>query len=878
MTDTTPRGITPGHSHAHFSTKRFVLTPLAAAVVVALSPAGPALGQDDEAARIDEILVTGTKREMNLQDIAQSIDVLSAIELSRMGAKDIQDTLRAIPSVNLTALQPGQNSLTMRGISSGAYNYYTEAQAAVYMDEQPMTFSSQQVGVRNADMNRIEMLPGPQGTLFGSSSQTGTLRYITNKPQMNAFGGNVEGRWGSTEGGEDSYSLTAVLNIPLVDDKLAARFVGYTSHDGGYVDNVFGTSFSGNYDNADLVEDDFNEYDVDGGRLHIQWDINDDWTALLTLSGEDTTADGVWDSDAALGDYKVTRFEDEIRTDDWYSTSFTITGDLGFADLSFSGAFFDRDIVYEYDNMTYNQAKDRYFGGGLWYELYNAGDPAYMDANFIGLYNTNYYRSIIFNDQTQERDTFELRLVSKGDTRFQWMLGGYYEDIVDKWFYGARIPGLENTTAWAYAQAYAYYYGAPNYYNNYDPALTNPNQAYPMPASDIGYSEELDRHVTQTAVFGEIGYDLTDDWNVHAGIRWAEFDRDIFSRFFFPGALLPFNDRCGNEIQYYCNPAYFPDQRINGDGTFLDIGKDTDTIYKLGVRYNIDDDRMVYALFSQGFRVGGANSPRAARTGQVPQDYGSDLLNNYEIGLKSQWLDGRLTLNASAFYMDWEDYQDTLFGLGQWWVRGNANVGDAESIGVEIQLDWQITDRLRFTANLFSADPEFTNTVCTDTVDDVSEACVLDANGDFALDMDGDVITPPVVLEGMALPNSPKTTAHASLEYTIPNVLGGDLWFYYDWSYSSEIWNNIDNIRENDTRGLAPSWTYSSLSAGLQLPNQLDIEINVRNLFDQQGYSYIWTGESSDAELFDDPRYRQIRAQDRPRTVWVTLRKGFGDT
>jgi outer membrane receptor protein involved in Fe transport len=421
MTDTTPRGITPGHSHAHFSTKRFVLTPLAAAVVVALSPAGPALGQDDEAARIDEILVTGTKREMNLQDIAQSIDVLSAIELSRMGAKDIQDTLRAIPSVNLTALQPGQNSLTMRGISSGAYNYYTEAQAAVYMDEQPMTFSSQQVGVRNADMNRIEMLPGPQGTLFGSSSQTGTLRYITNKPQMNAFGGNVEGRWGSTEGGEDSYSLTAVLNIPLVDDKLAARFVGYTSHDGGYVDNVFGTSFSGNYDNADLVEDDFNEYDVDGGRLHIQWDINDDWTALLTLSGEDTTADGVWDSDAALGDYKVTRFEDEIRTDDWYSTSFTITGDLGFADLSFSGAFFDRDIVYEYDNMTYNQAKDRYFGGGLWYELYNAGDPAYMDANFIGLYNTNYYRSIIFNDQTQERDTFELRLVSKGDTRFQWI-------------------------------------------------------------------------------------------------------------------------------------------------------------------------------------------------------------------------------------------------------------------------------------------------------------------------------------------------------------------------------------------------------------------------------------------------------------------------
>lgn len=859
--------------------KLFTMTPLAAAVIAALSPGKPVVAQEaeDESIEMDEILVTGTKREMNLQDIAQSIDVLSDIKLSRMGAKDIQDTLRAIPSVNLTALQPGQNSLTMRGISSGPYNYYTEAQAAVYMDEQPMTFSSQQVGVRNADIERIEMLPGPQGTLFGSSSQTGTLRYITKKPRMNSLGGQVEGRWGTTTGGDDSYDINAVVNIPLVDDRLAARLVGYSSHDGGYVDNVLGLSLSGNYDNADLVEDNFNEYDVDGGRLHVQWNINDDWTFLLTASGEDTTADGVWDTDAALGDYEVTRFEDEIRTDDWYSTSFTITGDLGFADLSFSGAFFDRDIVYEYDNMTYTQAKDRYYGGGLYYELYYAGDPNYVYYSNIPLYNTNYYRSIIFNDQTQERDTFELRLVSKGDTRFQWMLGAYYEDIVDKWFYGARVPGLENTTAWSQAQAYAYYYGAPNYYNYYNPDYANPNQASPLPPSDIGYSEELDRQVTQTAVFGEFGYDLTDDWNVHGGVRWAEFDRDIFSRFFFPGGLLPYGDRCGNDFQYYCDPAYFPGQIVDGDGSFVDVGKESDTIYKLGIRYNVDDDRMVYALFSQGFRVGGVNNRRAAGTGLVPQEYDSDLMNNYEIGIKSQWQDGRLTLNASAFRMEWEDYQDTVGGLGQWWVRGNTNVGDAETTGIELQLDWQVSERLRVTANLFSADAEFSGTFCDNFVGGVNQGCTFDSSGDLAVDGNGDFITDPVVLKGMPLPNSPDMTAHASLEYTIPGVLGGDLWFYYDWSYSSEIWNETSNIVDDDRRGLAPSWTYSSLSAGLELPNQFDIEINVRNLFDQRGYSYVWTGESDNAELFNDPRYQQIRALDRPRTVWVTLRKGFGD-
>jgi len=458
--------------------------------------------------------------------------------------------------------------------------------------------------------------------------------------------------------------------------------------------------------------------------------------------------------------------------------------------------------------------------------------------------------------------------VSQGDSRLQWMAGAYYEDITDKWFYGSRVPGLENTTAWATAQAYAYYYGAPNYYNYYDPALTNPNQAYPLPPTDVGYSEELDRNVKQTAVFGEIGYDLTDDLNVHGGIRWAEFDRDIFSRFFFPGGLLPYGDRCGNTVQYYCNPTYFPDQTVNGDGSFLDVGKDSDTIYKLGVRYNLDDDKLVYALFSQGFRVGGANSPRAASTGEVPQNYDSDLLNNYEVGLKSQWADGKVTFNTSVFFMEWEDYQDTIGGVGQWWIRGNANVGDAESLGIEMQLDWQITDNLRFSANLFSAEPEFTETICSGTIDGVSAACELDGSGN-PID--------PIVLKGMPLPNSPEMQAHASLNYTIPNVLGGDLSFYYDWSYGAESWNSTSNIVDDDRRGLAPSWTFSNLSASLRMANQWDVELHVNNLFDQDGFSYIWTGESENAELFNDPRYRQLRAQFRPRTFWLTVRKGFGD-
>jgi outer membrane receptor protein involved in Fe transport len=819
---------------------RAVMTPLAAAIIAALHPTGPALAQEDSGV-IDEILVTATKRELALQDVPQSISVLSALQLERMGARDLEATIKALPSVSLTALQPGQNSLVIRGVSTGPYEYRTEAQVAVYIDEQPVTFNSQQVGVRNIDLERIENLPGPQGTLFGSSSQTGTLRYITKKPTTDGFGGQVEARYGSTKGGAGSHELSGVLNVPLIDDKLGARLVAYTAHDGGYVDNVLGTSLAGNYDNTDLVEKDFNEYDVDGGRLHVLWQMSDKWSSLFTITGENTTADGVWDTDAALGDYEVTRFEDEIREDDWYSASFTLSGDLGFADLKFNYSKFDRDIVYEYDNMTYSQFKDRYWGGGLYYELYYAGDPNYVNYYNYALYNTEYNRSTVFNDQVQERDTFEFRLVSKGDTRFQWLAGAYYEDIIDQWFYGARVENLTDTAAWAYAQYLAYYYGV--YYGN-------PNQVYPLPPTDIGYTDELDRKVTQKAFFGELNYDITDALTVQAGVRWAEYDRDITNKFTFPYNLIPFGDR------------------YDGDGVFEDIGKDSDTIYKFGVRYNVDDDRMLYALYSQGFRIGGVNSQRASSTGLIPNRYNSDLVDNYELGLKSQWLNNRLTINASAFHMKWKDYQQTSSG-GRWWLFGVVNAGGAETTGIEVQAQWQVTDRLLFSANLFTANPEFTSNYCSNFVDGELQPCPTDENGNI-IESELDI------RKGMPMPNSPENKASANLYYTVPDVWNGELWFSYDFAYADKTWNNTGNIVENDTDGIAPSWTYSSLSAGLSLPKNLDIEINIRNLFDQQGYSYVWTGEADEAAIFDDPRYRRIRAQERPRTIWLTLRKGFG--
>ncbi len=816
------------------------MTPLAAAVISALSPTGYAVAQEEDAVELEEIIVTATKRTMSLQDIPHSIDVLSAVQLQRMGAKDLEATLRALPSVTLTALQPGQNSLVVRGITTEPFEYRTDAQVAVYLDEQPMSSNSQQVGFRGIDMARVENLPGPQGTLFGASSQTGTLRYITNKPNFNGLSGQVEGRLGSTSGGDESYDINGILNLPLIEDKLAARAVVYSSRDGGYVDNVFGTSLSGNYDNADRVEDNFNEYDVDGGRLQVLWNINDSWSTLFSVVGENTSAVGVWDSDAGLDDYQVTRFQDEFRNDDWTSLSLTLSGDVGFADLTFTYTKFEREIVYEYDNMTYTQWRDAYYNPA-------GGYP-------FPLYFTNYYGSSIFNDQSQDRDAVEFRLVSKGDSRLKWMAGAYYEDFLNEWFYGSRIPGLENTTAFAAANAAAYYYGVnSNYYNNYTP---NTNQAYPLATTDISYTNSFANTVKQTAVFGEASFDLTENLKVYGGLRWAEFERDKFEQYTVSGGLIPAGDLASG-----------------GDGSQRDISKESDTIFKIGLQYNLDDDRMIYALKSQGFRVGGRNSQRAVATGLLPETYVGDFLDNHEIGLKSQWLDSRLTVNVSAFYMEWKDYlQSASFdGNAAWWLAGTVNAGGAETTGVEIQSTWQATERLSIGANLFYANAEFQDTFCNNFTGGVRQPCdVLPGGGIDPDDID--------IAAGMDLPNSPEKTAWVSLYYEVPEVLGGDLWFYYDYSYTSETWGSTEESRDLDIQGLAPSRDYSNLSAGLQLPNQLDIELTINNLTDEKGYGFVFTGEADNAELFGDPRYRQQRAQDRPRTVWLTLRKGFGGT
>jgi iron complex outermembrane receptor protein len=828
--------------------RKFVMTPLAAGVIAALSPVSNTYAQESEESSksLEEITVTATRRELNLQDVAQSITAFSNDDIAEMGVRSMADYIKAMPSVALTETKPGVTSLSIRGISGGAFEYRLQDQTTIYLDEQAMTTSAQNISVRPIDMERIEVLPGPQGTLFGSSSQTGTLRLITNKPDFKEFSGMIQADVGSTSGGAESHDISGVLNMPLVDDKFALRAVAYSTLDGGWVDNVLGSSYSGNFDNADLVEDDYNEYETTGGRLSALWQISDDWDVLFNIMTEQNESHGEWETDPSLGGDRIVRFFDDFKEDNWTSVGLTMRGDLGFAALSVTAQTMDRDFAYEWDNNAYTQNKDRNYGGAYlrYTENCYATNPSYGDYScsyaaayyfepgtsdtvysYYGRYYTNYAFSTIANDQDQERDQVEIRLTSQSEGKLQWMLGGYYEEIYDTWFYRTVMPDHTSTTAFATAYAYAYLYKYTYGYTNLQ---------VPLPDTIYHYAQTMERTNTQIAVFGEIDYDFTDKTRGTVGVRWAENEREEYDQYEWPVGL----------------PAV---GGYGSDGIYVSKGKSDDTFYKLGLQHQIDDDKMVYALFSQGFRLGGTNSVRAADSGFVPLEYDPDFMDNYEIGLKSEWADNTFQLNISAFHMKWSDYQNSVFNIGQWWVRGIVNGGGAESTGVEVNFTWQATDRLKVRGSVFSADAKFTD--------------------DF---FSPDDPTNLEIRDGQDMPNSPSLKTWLSLGYDVPNVLGGDLSFYYDVTYQAEVWNTTGNARDESADGLAPSWVHHNFSVGLNLPNQFNVTMKVNNVFDQDSASYINDYIQGYSETFANQSRDRLNAnQGRPRTVWLSLRKDF---
>jgi len=725
----------------------FRLTPVAGAIATALVPAQQVIAQDSEAV-LDEITVTATKRTASVQDIPATIQAITAEALADMGAKGMEDYSRFIPSVNVVTYGAGSNTVVFRGAITGA-GYIAQSTSSVYLDEMSVTTTGSQPAIRMVDIERVEALSGPQGTLYGSDAQAGTMRIITNKPDMDQTGVVLDGEVRGGDMSDPSFRGSIVFNVPVIKDTMALRVVGYSDRDGGFIDNVFGhtadssaldggpdyPSGFGTLDNADSVEERWNDSETTGGRMILDWDINENWSTSLTALAQKTDSGADNDYDPYVGDLKTIRFHDEYREDKYEMYSFVLDGDLGFAQLVGSVNYYDRDIKALYDITSY-----AHYWAALYCHEYTAYAAAYLPyywaqegSNYVTWWpvycggetvSSDFYSSY-YSPAQQDKMTAELRLSSQGD-RMDWIVGMYYEDSNDSW----QAPFATPTNGGDGSQNIYQDSASLNYWEWYFTNYYGSDATYPE-ATSHWYSESS-TDWEQTAVFGEVTWHLSDEFDLTIGGRY--FERTNNNKY-----IVDHPGDSGLNGEPDTGDPLSRQYRLANNGRPEDHEeKEDDFIPKVALNYKFSDNQSVYGLYTRGSRPGGVNRSRGVPF--FPIGYQSDLMDNFEMGYRSTFGDGRGRFNATVYHMEWTDYQleiidpssdscdslglpdDSIDGVcGQPWQNIVTNAGEAHITGANVELDYAISENWTFGAN-----GEFTEAE-TDTSAD------LNGNGDLDL-------------------------------------------------------------------------------------------------------------------------------------------------
>ena len=647
------------------------VTSVAAAVTAALA------GYTTAQAQLEEIVVTATKKSESLQDIAGSVQALTEDTLKKANVVGMEDYAKLIPSMSYVNYTPGTGKVYFRGIADDNGTFIAEESSALYLNEQPVTQSGMAVDVRMIDVARIEALAGPQGTLYGSSAQSGAIRIITNKPDTSEFSAMGDMTLKMMGEGESSYDFSGVINVPITDN-FAIRAVGFTAEDGGFIDVVDGQSarFGLNNNstfNPSVVRDDVNTFKSTGGRLSGQWDMDDGYY-LVELATQKNSADGYSYFDPTVGDLQRVSFYDEPRDDDWTQVALTIEKDFGWATLISATSYFDRDVYYINDRSTYSM----YFGTFCYYYNGYASSSRYCFQPVGVSYAYNDVPGFNMLDQWNTSKTQEFRLSNQSDD-LDWIVGLFYQEREEGWDFETETHNYRNSAGYANQMAYV--------------AAYLPNRL-PVAPTDIWWAS-YDRTEWETfAVFGEVNYRFDENWELTLGGRY--FDREADKRYWVEnpkGALAA--------------DGVLPKNKADNPG-------DSDFVPKISVKYNVDDDTMVYGLYSEGYRPGGVNRGRSSAP-FYPDVYESDYLENTEFGIKTVLMDGRMQLNATYFSMDWNDYQLEVVDpsnlpcgsagaypapqCGQPWQKVVANVGQASSDGFQLETLNAIGDNMEIGFN-----------------------------------------------------------------------------------------------------------------------------------------------------------------------------------
>jgi outer membrane receptor protein involved in Fe transport len=719
-----------------------------------------------EAQEGEQIVVTAQKRTENLQDVPIAITAITTKTLEDLHVDQFEDYARLVPSLSLraggsggSANGPGNFNVFFRGVSSGENANHSASLPSVgtYLDEQPITTIVGALDVHVFDLARIEALAGPQGTLYGASSQSGTLRLITNRPDLSGTYGAANLEVNSVAHGDWGYLGEGFVNFPI-STNVAARIVGWYRHDAGYIDNIRGTMTFNTagitIDNDDVAEDDYNDVDTYGARAALKIDLDDNWTITPAIMGQRQVSHGSFAEESGLGKLEIMQFNPERSKDRWVQAALTVEGKIGNFDITYAGAYMRRRVESAADYSDYSYFYDNVFGSTFFDNFGNTVSPNQrVEADHV-------YRKL----------SQELRIASPADKRLRLVAGLFYQRQVDEIEENYIIDDIADEIT------------------------------VPGTESNIWLTRQ-DRVDRDYAAFGELSYDITPEITLTAGGRLYKFDNTLEGFFGFNENWFdPGTGTCFGPPQISGTPCTNVDKRT----------KDNGFVHRLNATWKPNDDLLVYATWSRGFRPGGIN-----RRGTLPP-FKPDFLTNYELGTKYSFGRGS-HFNITGYLENWDDIQ--LSFLGASGLTEVRNVGKAQIWGIEADLLLRPIDGLSWSTGISYNHATLAEDFCfiegdSDCIDD-----------DFGLDMLGE--------EGDRLPLTARWKGSSQVRY--------------EWDLTSDIEAHVQGLitfegkRKRDLRpgindiyGNMDSYAQVDLATGLE-KGPWSVDLYVKNLFDVRG-------------------------------------------
>jgi iron complex outermembrane recepter protein len=776
-------------------------TPVASAVLLALgSPFAHAqqTPQEGGATALGEVIVTAQKRAESLQNVPISVDALGQDKLEELNIQSFKDYVQALPSVTMAAsigAGSGFSAVYMRGIATGGDGQATTSQPSVgmYLDEQPITTIQGNLDVHLYDIARVEALAGPQGTLYGASSQAGTIRIITNRPDPSGFAAGFSAEANMVDGDDSGYVAEGFVNLPI-GENAALRFVGWGLSEAGWVDNKPATrTYTGDVsttadditvNNDAFVEKNYNTIDTVGARAALRVNLGENWAVTPQLMYQRQDQQGSWGDDLndvlASGDYAVSHFRPEFTDDEWWQGGLTIEGNISNFDVVYAGNYLDRAVDGAFDYSDYSYWYDQTYTSGFFEHLFvtNAGAATpFEDRTAADLVSNP--DAAFSNDDNYTKVSHELRISTPQDKRVRGLLGFFYQKQYHDFYQEfGRINGLAREM------------------------LLNRDEPGSPQYPGVVYLNSMDRTDRDQAVFANVDFDVTDQVTLSFGGRY--FEPEVHVKGFF-GFGIGFTEAGWSGTgENQCNliGAGQTDRKdapcVNVDKTI----KESDSVYRFNASWRPTDSVMLYATWSEGYRPGGINrNPFAG-------DYIRDILTNYEIGWKTRFAEDRVQLNGAIFLEDWDDIQVSFQGANG--ITQVANGGKAQVKGIEAQLDWLPTDSLRLGLAVAYYDSELKKDFCDLDNDDFDE------DGDItecAFDEDtGEVLIKAP--KGTALPLTPEFKGNLNARYSFPmgsfNAYAQGT-FNYQTDASSEL-----ELADNAVYGDIPSSTFVNLAFGTE--------------------------------------------------------------